>query len=572
MTLVLYAIDFKTNGSTITYTGERVFVHTDRDIYIAGENVFFKLYLINDSSHKLSETSKIAYLILRSSASVPIAKIRIKTEGGIAYGNILLPDTLSSGPYQLTAFTNWMRNSGEGSFFNKEIFVANRFDKDLSVLDTSSGPAEIRNVSTAQDATGNLALIVTPDKSEYNKREKINLVLKFFESESGVPADISISVFEEVPGTDNKLSIRNYLSMKPGDSLSLKFPDPEKWRFLPELKGEILQGKVIDQDSRGAVANSCVFLSVKDSVVNLKYDYSDANGLFRFLLNDYYDGKDLIFSLKDNPANKKYKIELEDKFELDNIFKSLKYQENPYLKDYILKSQDIVSIQKVYQAASATEIKKQFKTNIICPRIYYKPSYSISPDDFVPLNDFVDISREILPPQLRIRKHNDKYSADMADENQHLFLEQEPAVFLDGVLVDDINQIINLGSGKVKKVEMVCTRYNYGELLFPGILAVFSKNNEIENIQPRPISLRVQLESYHAYSVYTSQTYEKASSDNQPDFRQLLYWNPDIEISNNYIQIPEFYASDHSGNYIIEVEGISSDGVPISATAKIKVK
>ncbi len=160
----------------------------------------------------------------------------------------------------------------------------------------------------------------------------------------------------------------------------------------------------------------------------------------------------------------------------------------------------------------------------------------------------------------------------MADENQHLFLEQEPAVFLDGVLVDDINQIINLGSGKVKKVEMVCTRYNYGELLFPGILAVFSKNNEIENIQPRPVSLRVQLESYHAYSVYTSQTYEKASSDNQPDFRQLLYWNPDIEISNNYIQIPEFYASDHSGNYIIEVEGISSDGVPISATAKIMVK
>jgi hypothetical protein len=569
---MLYTIDCKANGSAIIYQGERAFVHTDRDFYIGGENVFFKLYIINADSHKLSEISRIAYLILRNSASVPITKIRFKVEGGVAYGSFSLPDTLSSGLYELTAFTNWMRNSGEESFFKKEIFVANRFDKDLPLTGISQGPAVIQNNGTPQDVKGSIAMIVIPDKTEYNKREKINLDLKLPESTSGALADISISVFEQVPGTGDRLSICNYLSDKSDDSISHRYPDLQKLRFLPEMKGEIIQGRVIDQETRKAVANSCVFLSVNDSIINLKFDYSDEKGLFRFLLNDYYAGKDLFLSIRDHPADKKLIIEPDDKFELDHNFKPLKYQGNPYLKEYILRSQDIVSIQKVYQAASAMEIKKQFRTGNICPRVYYKPSYSVKPSDFVPMNDLVDISVEILPPVLRIRKHNDNYSARMADENQHIFMEQDPVIFLDGVTIDDISGIIHLGSDKIKRIEMVCTRYIYGELLFPGILAVFSKNSEIDNIQPTPGSLRMQLDAYHPYSVFTPRNYINENVANQPDFRQLLYWNPDLEISKDNNQKLEFYASDHSGNYIIEVEGISADGIPICAIAKIRVK
>jgi hypothetical protein len=572
LNILLYSIDSKANGSAIFYSDEKAFVHTDREFYIAGENVFFKLYIINSDSHKLSDISKIAYFILRNSASVPIAKIRFKVEGGIAYGSFFLSDTLSSGLYQIIAFTNWMRNWGEESFFRKEIFVANRFDKELHVLDAAPDPSAMQYNNAPPDVKENIYMIVTPDKAEYNKREKINLSLKFPENTSDVAADISISVFERVPGTGNRLSICNYLSKKSDNSISKRLPDLQKLRFLPETKGEIIQGRIIDRKTREAVANSCIFLSAKDSIVNLKYDYSDTNGLFRFLLNDYYDEKDLYFSIKDNPEDNKLKIEPDDKFELNDNFKPLKHQENSYLKDFILKCQDIVSIQKVYNAASSMEIKKQFKTINICPRIYYKPSYSVKPSDFLPLNDFVDISAEILPPQLRIRKHNNIYTANMADENQHMFMEEKPVIFLDGVLIDDVSGIIHLGSDKVKRIEMVCTRYNYGEQLFPGILAVFSNKGEINHLEPLPGSLRLQLEPYQPYSVFINRTYLKENLDYMPDFRQLLFWNPDVKISKNNNQDLEFYASDHSGSYIIEVEGISNEGIPISAIAKIIVK
>jgi len=568
--LLLSGAGLKTSASPFISAGELVYVHTDRDIYIAGEYVFFKLYVIEKSTHKLSETSSVAYMVLRSRSNIQVAGIRFIVDHGTASGSIFLPDTLNSGPYQLTAFTNWMRNSGEESFFNEEIFVANRFDKDLSALGMYSDSTGSRYDSAIRNTPGIIPPIIATDKTEYHRRGKISLELMVPENVSGVMADLSVSVYEDALGSDYFLSASDYLSVTSEDTISVK--SPVTYRFLPETKGEIIQGRVIDEENLEAVSGACVYLSVKDTIVNLKYDHSAADGSFRFLLNDYYDGKELVLSVRDNPENRKLKIEPEDKFKLNNSFRPVKFHGNQSLKDYVLKSQDIVSVQKIYHVVSLKKAERKYSSNFICPQLYYKPSYCVYPSDFVPLDDFIEISGEILPPQLRIKNLNGKYIVRMADENLQMFMDREPAVFLDGVIIHDINQIISLGSDKIERVEMICAQYICGELLFPGILAVFSTDDEIKNLQPYPVSLRMQPEIYHATSVFTAPAYEEESADYQPDFRQLLYWNPDIRISSGQTYITEFYASDHSANYVIRVEGVSSEGVAVSATAKIMVK
>jgi hypothetical protein len=160
----------------------------------------------------------------------------------------------------------------------------------------------------------------------------------------------------------------------------------------------------------------------------------------------------------------------------------------------------------------------------------------------------------------------------MADETRHVYFDQEPLVFLDGVYIDNVNKVIKLGSDKVKRVELVCSSFNFGDLIFPGILAVFSKTNEIKNLQPTESSLRMQLQGFHADQGFESPAYNIESPGNLPDFRQLLYWNPAIDFSGSHFVLPEFYTSDHTGNYIIRVEGITSGGIPLSASTTIYVK
>jgi len=45
-----------------------------------------------------------------------------------------------------------------------------------------------------------------------------------------------------------------------------------------------------------------------------------------------------------------------------------------------------------------------------------------------------------------------------------------------------------------------------------------------------------------------------------PDFRNTLYWNPDLKTDVNGHASFEFYTSDESGEFVIEIEGFAHDG------------
>ncbi len=104
---------------------EEVFIHTDRDEYISGEDLWFAIYLIDRQSHKPSASSRIAYFELLNTENRPVAQKRIYLENGFGPGQITLPDTLSSGTYTIRAYTNWMKNFLPSNCFVSDIRIFN---------------------------------------------------------------------------------------------------------------------------------------------------------------------------------------------------------------------------------------------------------------------------------------------------------------------------------------------------------------------------------------------------------------------------------------------------------------
>ena len=89
---------------------EEIYVHTDRQEYVAGEEMWFSVCLFDRQTGKPSADSRIAYFEILNPDSRPVVQKRINLEEGYGPGQIVLPDSLSSGIYTLRAYTNWMKN------------------------------------------------------------------------------------------------------------------------------------------------------------------------------------------------------------------------------------------------------------------------------------------------------------------------------------------------------------------------------------------------------------------------------------------------------------------------------
>ncbi|MBW4891903.1 hypothetical protein KXQ82_19420 [Mucilaginibacter sp. HMF5004] len=105
---------------------EKVYLHTDRDLYTQGDTVWFKAYLVNAQNNQPIGISGNLYveLIALDSAKL-INRQVIRMDYGTGNGDVQLPDSIPSGKYMLRAYTNWMRNFGDNFIFEKNISILN---------------------------------------------------------------------------------------------------------------------------------------------------------------------------------------------------------------------------------------------------------------------------------------------------------------------------------------------------------------------------------------------------------------------------------------------------------------
>lgn len=529
---------------------ELSYLHTDRTTYVSGETVYYKLYVLNNELKTPSAISKVAYVLMQSAKSEPAVKIRIDLKDGIGSGQFEIPDTLASGIYQLIAYTANMRNYGEDSFFKMELAIINRFDNTQEFKISKSG-------MTQNDT---LQKIINTDKNVFNQREVVKVKLNIPESSS----NISVSVSELSPLEASPSSFLKHV-------LQFDKVHVEKNKtgyYTPEKKGQILVGYVVDSlDRSKRIKNAIIVLSCLDSVPNLQYAVTDSNGKFQLLLTKYYEGKELFLTVTNAKKNSNWIVEIKDEFNLAKEWdaKLDSYPEDA--KDFILKSQNIAYINKSYPSNEAIASKSKTSPDFSIPKFFHSEKKRIVPAEYEPLNNFLEIAIELLP-LVRIAKDDGQYVPQIYNELLGIFYQRPPAVFVDGVYLDDMNKIIQLSSDEISYIDIISDERAFGDLIFGGLISISTKTKVIYHSKPARYSYRVLNDVGNDPGV-PFQTKPLMKQHTYPFYKQLLYWNP--EIMNSESNEIEFYTSDNLGKYEIRVEGIQGDGKPLSDRKVIEV-
>jgi len=111
------------NSFATRHPDEKVYVHFDKPFYKPGEDIWFNAFVVNGSRHTPTQISDVVYIQFKDPKGNNISTLELPVKEGSARGDFHLSEGAPGGIYTVSAFTQWMRNAGEESFFKKEIQV-----------------------------------------------------------------------------------------------------------------------------------------------------------------------------------------------------------------------------------------------------------------------------------------------------------------------------------------------------------------------------------------------------------------------------------------------------------------
>jgi hypothetical protein len=115
----------KVENYTTKHLEEKLFLHTDKTVYLSNEICWFKIYNVDGFFNLPLSISSIAYVELIGNQSKAVLQEKVDLQNGSGTGSLKLPTKIASGNYTLRAYTNWMKNYGSEFFFQKNITVIN---------------------------------------------------------------------------------------------------------------------------------------------------------------------------------------------------------------------------------------------------------------------------------------------------------------------------------------------------------------------------------------------------------------------------------------------------------------
>jgi hypothetical protein len=153
-------------------------------------------------------------------------------------------------------------------------------------------------------------------------------------------------------------------------------------------------------------------------------------------------------------------------------------------------------------------------------------------------------------------------------------LSSEPLFILDGVVVSSA-EISSIPISWIDRVDVIMSgkAAAYGMRGSNGVISVITKTVKDVTIKPEDYSITTSVSGFDTPRIFYSPKHRTKYQPGQfSDNRSTLYWLPDIKVNINQDYSIKFYNADKSATYNIIVEGITSDGIPITGQIQYEVK
>lgn len=534
---------------------EKLALTINSNILLAGELFQYSTLNLNEAGKK-SKLSKVVYVSMRNENDSVVFHHKLKLYNGRANGDFFIPATLKSGIYRLISYTNFSKNNRLDAYALKTIYVINTFMKMDKVKNASDSihlnfSTKFSRVSTWDES--NKQIKIVSDKATYGPREKVSLKLE--------------GISNEING-NFVLSVRklNPIEISGKTSESVKENSSDVFH-IPEVRGELVSGTILNNDGNVPVKNKIVSLTIPGEDFIFKSTSTDSNGRFFFSVSEGYSSDKGIIQLSSKDSRKEnYSINIDKKHLKLNGFKRRVLSLNPELKNWLQERSVQLQIENAYFETKRDSVKPHKITS----RFYNNLGTVYNLDDYTRFSTLRETFVEVITlAAIRGNEENSRFIIYNAYDPNRIakFNDIPPLVLLDGIEIINNEDLINYNPRQIKSVRVITEPYRFGPKIYSGIIAVetikgdFTPNSTDKSIKVFDLIPAVAEKEYY------KPNYQSGANklSRIPDYRVQLIWNSQIKsLKDGFID--SFYTSDIPGTYQISFEGYGVDGEFYSLT------
>jgi hypothetical protein len=345
-----------------------------------------------------------------------------------------------------------------------------------------------------------------------------------------------------------------------------------QYKYAAEREDHYFYGKLLSSDKSTSVSSEFVLLCMPGREAGFQYAKTDDEGNFTFNIHIDEDLKDFV--LMPDDASKNHKIIIESPFydqylRTESPVDSIMRPVPAYISDWSVNYQ----VSKIYGVSDIGDTLVPSVLPLRPFRFYGKPDIELIMADYVTLPEMKEVFFELLP-HVSLKKKDSGYEILIADRIYDSRYELSPDLFLDGVKINDPSIIAELDPAIVEKIDIIKEEYFVGRYSFSGILNVITRSADFSAISLPDYMIRLSYRVVEPVRSFVSPVYSSNDMKNStiPDFRNTLFWNPSVKPGKEGYLTVEFWTSDVVSDYIINVQGITSDGKLISVRKYFRVE
>ncbi|WP_254070966.1 carboxypeptidase-like regulatory domain-containing protein [Pedobacter sp. L105] len=259
----------KLKAYTDKYPQEKIHLHLDKPYYAAGDDIWFKAYVVNAMSSNLTSISGVLYVELIDESDAVRNQVKLPLVSGLSWGSFKLPDSFAAGNYRIRAYTQWMRNAGPDFFFDKIIKIGSRRK---NIVSASTDHKNIAVQEVAGKTTLNpVDVQFFPEGGNFVEGQPNKLGIKAVNT-SGLGEDISGSIVDNA-GVSIATFSTKHLGMgnvtftpKKGKTYTAKIKYKDGAEHTVNLPKLVKSGYVLSIDQNAE--NILVKVLISDSLLN----------------------------------------------------------------------------------------------------------------------------------------------------------------------------------------------------------------------------------------------------------------------------------------------------------------